>query len=56
MSLLQQDTSAKGLILSWCNLIEVSKGVVAGLEARRPEESNRSRQYFLCEIEIPFLE
>jgi hypothetical protein len=39
-----------------CSLIDVSRGVFAGFEPRRPGSLSKSRQYFLCEIVIPSLE
>jgi len=42
--------------LSLCNLIDGSEGVVTGLEPRRPESYNKSRQYFIWHREIPLWE
>ena len=47
INLLYADISGNEDVEALCNLIEGSEGVDNGLEPRRSESSNKSRQYFL---------
>lgn len=48
--------SSKALPLSACNFTDGSVGVGAGLDQSIPDSCKRSRQYFLCDSEIPACE